>query len=55
MVALPHLPSNGRMVKDVDVEIDQAFLGSCTNGRIEDLRIAAEIMQGQEGQRRTCG
>jgi 3-isopropylmalate/(R)-2-methylmalate dehydratase large subunit len=48
MVALPHLPSNGRMVKDVDVEIDQAFLGSCTNGRIEDLRIAAEIMKGRK-------
>ncbi|HEY3420331.1 MAG TPA: 3-isopropylmalate dehydratase large subunit [Methanomassiliicoccales archaeon] len=48
MVALPHLPSNGRKVKDVDVEIDQAFLGSCTNGRIEDLRIAAEIMRGKK-------
>ncbi len=48
MVALPHLPSNGRMVKDVDVEIDQAFLGSCTNGRIEDLRIAAEIIKGRK-------
>jgi 3-isopropylmalate/(R)-2-methylmalate dehydratase large subunit len=48
MIALPHLPSNGRMVKDVDVEIDQAFLGSCTNGRIEDLRIAAEIMKGKQ-------
>ena len=48
MVAMPHLPSNGRMVKDVDVEIDQAFLGSCTNGRIEDLRIAAEIMKGKQ-------
>ena len=48
MVAIPHLPSNGRMVKDVDVEIDQAFLGSCTNGRIEDLRIAAEIMKGKQ-------
>jgi 3-isopropylmalate/(R)-2-methylmalate dehydratase large subunit len=48
MVALPHLPSNGRMVKDVDVEIDQAFLGSCTNGRIEDLRVAAEIMKGKQ-------
>ena len=47
-VALPHLPSNGRMVKDVDVEIDQAFLGSCTNGRIEDLRIAAEIIKGRK-------
>jgi 3-isopropylmalate/(R)-2-methylmalate dehydratase large subunit len=48
MVALPHLPSNGRMVKDVDVQIDQAFLGSCTNGRIEDMRIAAEIIKGRK-------
>ncbi len=48
MVALPHLPSNGRKVKDVDVEIDQAFLGSCTNGRIEDMRIAAEIIKGKK-------
>jgi 3-isopropylmalate/(R)-2-methylmalate dehydratase large subunit len=48
MVALPHLPSNGRMVKEVDVNIDQAFLGSCTNGRIEDLRVAAEIMRGKQ-------
>ncbi|NLI74342.1 MAG: 3-isopropylmalate dehydratase large subunit [Euryarchaeota archaeon] len=45
MVAFPHLPSNGRLVSEVDVEIDQAFLGSCTNGRIEDLRVAAEILR----------
>lgn len=48
MVALPHLPSNGKPVSEVDVEIDQAFLGSCTNGRIEDLREAAEIMRGKK-------
>ncbi|MEM0448619.1 MAG: 3-isopropylmalate dehydratase large subunit [Methanomassiliicoccales archaeon] len=47
MVALPHLPENGRPVSEVDIEIDQAFLGSCTNGRIEDLRVAAEIMRGK--------
>jgi 3-isopropylmalate/(R)-2-methylmalate dehydratase large subunit len=45
MVAMPHLPENGKPVSEVDVEIDQAFLGSCTNGRIEDLRIAAEIIK----------
>lgn len=48
MVAFPHLPSNGRVVSEVDVEIDQAFLGSCTNGRIEDLRVAAAIVKGKK-------
>ncbi|QLH75449.1 MAG: 3-isopropylmalate dehydratase large subunit [Methanomassiliicoccales archaeon] len=48
MVSMPHLPSNGRPVSEVDVEIDQAFLGSCTNGRIEDLRIAADIIRGKK-------
>ena len=48
MVAMPHLPENGKPVSEVDVEIDQAFLGSCTNGRIEDLRIAAEIIKGKQ-------
>ncbi|MBP8685602.1 MAG: 3-isopropylmalate dehydratase large subunit, partial [Methanomassiliicoccales archaeon] len=48
MVALPHLPSNGRAARDVNVPIDQAYLGSCTNGRIEDLRTAAEVMRGRK-------
>ncbi|MDD1771852.1 MAG: 3-isopropylmalate dehydratase large subunit [Methanomassiliicoccales archaeon] len=48
MVALPHLPSNGRKARDVDVTIDQAYLGSCTNGRIEDLRLAVEVMRGRK-------
>ena len=48
MVAFPHLPSNGRLVSEVDVDIDQAFLGSCTNGRIEDLRVAAAILKGRK-------
>ena len=48
MVAFPHLPSNGHKVKDVDVKIDQAYLGSCTNGRIEDMRVAAEIIKGRK-------
>ncbi len=49
MVAFPHLPSNGRPVSRLDdkIGIDQAYLGSCTNGRIEDLRIAAEILKGK--------
>ena len=48
MVAYPHLPENGRPVKDADVKIDQAYLGSCTNGRIEDMRIAAKIVKGRK-------
>lgn len=47
MVAFPHLPSNGRRVKESDVKIDQAYLGSCTNGRIEDMRTAAKIVKGR--------
>jgi 3-isopropylmalate/(R)-2-methylmalate dehydratase large subunit len=48
MVAYPHLPSNGRPVREADVAIDQAYLGSCTNGRIEDMRIAAAIVRGRK-------
>ncbi|MDN5357574.1 MAG: 3-isopropylmalate/(R)-2-methylmalate dehydratase large subunit [Candidatus Methanomethylophilaceae archaeon] len=48
MVAYPHLPENGRPVKDSDVKIDQAYLGSCTNGRIEDMRIAADVVKGRK-------
>lgn len=48
MVACPHLPENGRPVREVDVVIDQAYLGSCTNGRIEDMRIAAGIIKGRK-------
>jgi len=47
-VAFPHLPSNTKPISQVgDVKIDQAVIGSCTNGRIEDLSIAAEILQWQ--------
>ena len=45
MVAKPHLPSNVVPASEVGVEIDQAYLGSCTNGRMEDLRVAADIMK----------
>jgi len=49
MVALPHLPTNGVPVTQAKVvKIDQAFIGSCTNGRIEDLRIAAQILKGKK-------
>jgi len=46
MVAAPHLPSNGVPIsKCKGKQMDQAYIGSCTNGRIEDLRIAAKIMK----------
>lgn len=48
-VALPHLPSNAVPISDcAGKEIDQAYIGSCTNGRIEDLRIAANIMKAKQ-------
>ena len=48
-VAKPHLPSNTAPASKLsDVRIDQAYLGSCTNGRIEDLRVAAEILKGKK-------
>jgi 3-isopropylmalate/(R)-2-methylmalate dehydratase large subunit len=47
-VAKPYLPSNVAPASELnDVTIDQAYLGSCTNGRIEDLRVAADIMKGR--------
>jgi len=49
MVALPHLPSGGVPVGEcAGKEMDQAYIGSCTNGRIEDLRIAAGIFKGRQ-------
>ncbi|MDI6784354.1 MAG: 3-isopropylmalate dehydratase large subunit [bacterium] len=48
-VAFPHLPSNTKPISQVGkVSIDQSVIGSCTNGRIEDLRIAAQIMKGKK-------
>jgi 3-isopropylmalate/(R)-2-methylmalate dehydratase large subunit len=48
-VALPHLPSNTRPVSQVgNVEIDQAVIGSCTNGRLDDLRLAAQVLKGKK-------
>jgi 3-isopropylmalate/(R)-2-methylmalate dehydratase large subunit len=47
-VAFPHLPSNARGISTAgDVRIDQSIIGSCTNGRIEDLRVAASILKGR--------
>ncbi|MDH4241356.1 MAG: 3-isopropylmalate dehydratase large subunit [Phycisphaerae bacterium] len=49
MVALPHLPSGGVPIGEcAGKAMDQAYIGSCTNGRIEDLRIAAKIMKGKQ-------
>jgi len=46
LVATPHLPENVTPASEIDVQIDQAYLGSCTNGRIEDLRAAAAVLKG---------
>jgi len=49
VVAEPHLPENVRPVGAIgEVEIDQAVIGSCTNGRLEDLRTAAQVLRGQQ-------
>jgi 3-isopropylmalate/(R)-2-methylmalate dehydratase large subunit len=48
-VAFPHLPSNVKGVSQAgNVKIDQSLIGSCTNGRIEDLRIAAQILKNRK-------
>ena len=48
-VALPHSPANTRPVSQVgDIEIDQVVIGSCTNGRFEDLQLAAQVLKGRK-------
>jgi 3-isopropylmalate/(R)-2-methylmalate dehydratase large subunit len=48
-VALPHIPSNTKDVREIGkTEIDQVVIGSCTNGRLEDLRVAAKILKGKK-------
>ncbi|MCR4608636.1 MAG: 3-isopropylmalate dehydratase large subunit [Eubacterium sp.] len=48
-VAFPHLPENTKTVDEIgDIAIDQVVIGSCTNGRISDMRIAAEVMNGHK-------
>jgi 3-isopropylmalate/(R)-2-methylmalate dehydratase large subunit len=48
-VSFPHLPDNTRTIDKVgEVAIDQVVIGSCTNGRMEDLRISAELFKGQK-------
>ena len=48
-VSFPHLPENAKTFGEIgDIKIDQVVIGSCTNGRLEDLQIAAEIMNGRK-------
>lgn len=48
-VAFPHLPENAKTFSEIgDIKIDQVVIGSCTNGRLEDLQIAAEIIKGRK-------
>ncbi|MCR4842068.1 MAG: 3-isopropylmalate dehydratase large subunit [Eubacterium sp.] len=48
-VSFPHLPDNTRTIDEAkDVAVDQVVIGSCTNGRIEDLRIAAKVLEGKK-------
>lgn len=56
VVAYPHLPSNGKSISVAvadNLDVDQVFIGSCTNGRLEDLRIAAKILDGKKVARKT--
>ena len=49
-IAFPHLPENTKTIDEIaeDVVVDQSVIGSCTNGRIDDLRVAAEILKGRK-------
>jgi len=56
VVAYPFLPSNGKSIEEAkkdEIEIDQVMIGSCTNGRLEDLRIASEIVKGKKVAKKT--
>ena len=48
-VAFPHLPENTHTIDEMDeIKIDQVVIGSCTNGRLDDLKVAAEILKGKK-------
>lgn len=49
-VSFPHLPENTHVVEDLEneVKVDQVVIGSCTNGRLDDLRIAAKVLEGRK-------
>ncbi len=56
VIAYPSLPSNGKPLSQAvsdEIKVDQVFIGSCTNGRLEDLRIAAKILKDKKVARRT--
>lgn len=49
VVAMPHLPSNVRRVSELEqIHVDQVVIGSCTNGRLSDMRVAAEVLNGKK-------
>ena len=49
-IAFPHLPENTKTIDEIteDLKIDQVVIGSCTNGRLDDLRIAAKVLEGRK-------
>ncbi len=51
LVSAPHLPENTKPARENGTTIDQVVIGSCTNGRIEDLRLAAEVLKGKTAHR----
>ncbi len=56
VIAYPHLPSNGKPIEKAvsdNLAVDQVFIGSCTNGRLGDLKIAAEILKGKKVAKKT--
>ncbi len=56
VIAYPFLPSNGKPMSQAvsdDIAVDQVFIGSCTNGRLEDLKIASQILDGKKVARKT--
>ncbi len=56
IVAYPHLPSNGKTITQAvadDLSVDQVFIGSCTNGRLSDIKIAANILKGKKVAKKT--
>ena len=56
LVAVPHLPENVKPVSEVEregVRVDQVFIGSCTNGRLEDIEIAAALLKGRSVHKKT--